>query len=96
MDFTGFTTSLKENECPSHLSVYLEALWYAGKGDWQKAHTLIEDLPDRKAARIHAYLHRMEGDIGNADYWYSRAGEKRPPESLEKEWASLVQRYLSS
>ncbi len=73
----------------------LLALWYDGKGDWKKAHDQVDHLSGKSAARVHAYLHRKEGDLWNADYWYSKAGEKRPNLSLEEEWKELVERFLS-
>ena len=79
---------------PAGLSVYLESLWYDGKGDWEKSHTLIQDLEDQNAAWIHAYLHRKEGDIGNADYWYSKAGKKRPSVSWQQEWENIVAAFI--
>jgi hypothetical protein len=72
----------------------LRALWYDGKGDWKKAHDQVDHLSGKNAARVHAYLHRKEGDLWNADYWYSKAGETRPNLSLEEEWEELVNRYL--
>jgi hypothetical protein len=79
---------------PDGVSVYLESLWYDGKGDWEKSHVIIQDIEDKNAAWIHAYLHRKEGDIGNADYWYSKAGRKRPSVSLQEEWENLVATFL--
>ena len=76
---------------PENLNVYLQALWYDAKGDWDKAHELIQDLPDKSSAWIHAYLHRKEGDTWNADYWYNRADRKRPSVSLDEEWEMLVE-----
>ncbi|MEO8860750.1 MAG: hypothetical protein ABI358_04970 [Ginsengibacter sp.] len=90
MTITSFTESLSKDELPQTGSVYLDSLWYAGKGDWDKAHTLIQDVEDKNAAWIHAYLHRQEGDNSNADYWYRRAGKKRSDASLEKEWEEIV------
>jgi hypothetical protein len=78
---------------PSY-SAELKALWYDGKGDWTKAHDQVDQLPGKSAARVHAYLHRKEGDQWNADYWYRRAGESRPNLSLEEEWEELVGRFL--
>lgn len=69
------------------------ALWFDGQGDWGKAHDQVDQLSGKSAARIHAYLHRKEGDLWNADYWYSKAGEKRPQVSLESEWEELVHRF---
>jgi len=71
-----FKESLLANEPLPGSSVYLTALWYDAKGNWDKAHTLIQDVEDKNASWIHAYLHRKEGDIFNADYWYGRAGKK--------------------
>ena len=76
MTLSEFKNSLSENIPSDNLSVYLQALWYDAKGDWEKAHALIQDVPDKNASWIHAYLHRREGDTGNADYWYFRAGRK--------------------
>lgn len=90
MDLAAFKKSLQQNQPETSLSVHLQSLWYDAKGDWQTAHDLIDKLTDQKSARLHAYLHRKEGDTRNADYWYGKAGEKRPAVSLDEEWAYLV------
>ncbi|WP_299985230.1 hypothetical protein [uncultured Pontibacter sp.] len=90
MNLDAFKASLSAPMPPPQASVYLQALWHEAKGDWDKAHILIQDLPDKTAAWLHAYLHRKEGDTWNADYWYSRAGRKRPEISLQQEWESIV------
>ena len=94
MSFASFTETLQEKEPPQSASNYLKALWYDAKGEWDKAHVLIQDIEDKDAAWIHAYLHRREGDAGNADYWYRRAGKSRPAVSLEKEWEDIVKAFL--
>jgi len=94
MNLISFKQSLTENDPPQNISVYLKALWQEEKGNWDKAHVLVQDLEDKNASWIHAYLHRKEGDIGNADYWYRRAGKKRPDVSLEKEWEEIVTALL--
>ncbi|ATP55308.1 hypothetical protein CPT03_01925 [Pedobacter ginsengisoli] len=94
MDIQYFKDTLK-SELPLNLPEHLQALWYDGKGNWKKAHDLIDHLNNKQAAHVHAYLHRKEGDIWNADYWYNRAGQSRPNISLEKEWENLVSLYLS-
>lgn len=94
MDLTQFKQSLSANEPLIGASVYLKALWYDAKGDWHKAHNAIQDVPDRNASWIHAYLHRKEGDIWNADYWYTKAGKKRPACSLEEEWDQITTALL--
>ncbi len=72
MNLSSFKQSLSENKPPSDASPYLQALWYDAKNNWDKAHVLIQDLPDKNASWIHAYLHRKEGDLSNADYWYAK------------------------
>jgi hypothetical protein len=94
MDLNTFKDSIATNQVPAQASVYLKALWYDQKGDWEKAHQLIQDLPDKNAAWIHAYLHRKEGDVWNADYWYRNAGRKRPAVSLQEEWEQLTAAFL--
>lgn len=94
MTVISFKESLSENKPPQNISLYLKALWYEGKGEWKKAHELIQDVDDSKAAWIHAFLHRKEVDISNADYWYHRAGKKRPTISLEKEWDEIVMAFI--
>lgn len=95
MDFNEFEQSLQETHPPKNMSVYLESLWYEGKGNWKKAHDLVDDLPGTDAARVHAYLHRVEGDAGNADYWYRRAGTTKPAGTQKEEWKLLVSQFLN-
>ena len=94
MTLSDFNKSLNTNNPPADASVYLKSLWYDAKRDWNKAHELIQDLSDNNASWIHAYLHRKEGDLFNADYWYPKAGKKRPSLSIEKEWEALVAALL--
>ena len=94
MNLISFKESLAENSPPQNLSIYLKALWHERKDNWDKAHRLVQDLEDKNASWIHAYLHRREGDTGNADYWYRRAEKKRPAISLEKEWEEIVMALL--
>jgi hypothetical protein len=94
MKFEQFQESLNASAPPENFSEYLQALWYDGKGNWNKAHSVIQNIEDRTAAWIHAYLHRKEGDIGNADYWYRRAGRSRPTTSLQQESKDIVNTLL--
>lgn len=94
MTFTEFKDTLKSNQPPARISPYLLSLWYDARGDWHKAHSLVDSLPGIEAAHVHAYLHRKEGDISNADYWYRRAERKRPAVELDEEWQELVDRFL--
>lgn len=78
---------------PAHLSVFLKALWYDAKGDWRTAHGLVDALDGRDAALIHAYLHRVEGDLWNARYWYGQTKEPEFEGSLEEEWQALFYKF---
>ena len=95
MTIEEFNTSLQHSTPPAGLNPLLLALWYDAKGDWHKSHAIIQDIESKEAALIHAYLHRKEGDLWNADYWYQRAGSKRPENTLKKEWENLVTTFLS-
>lgn len=94
MTFDEFQHTLTAPSPPDKLTGHLQALWYDAKGDWNRSHSVIQNIEDKNAAWIHAYLHRKEGDIGNADYWYRRAGKNRPTESLQKEWETIVNALL--
>lgn len=94
MDLTALKESFSASQPPAQTSVYVQALWYDAKGNWEKAHELIQDLPDKQAAWIHAYLHRKEGDQWNADYWYRNAGKQRPALTLQQEWEQLATALL--
>jgi len=94
MDYREFISSLSKEMPPKGIQEQLKALWYDGKGNWQKAHDIADGPSDQLSARVHAYLHRKEGDQWNADYWYRRASEPKPDISLEAEWEMLVKRIL--
>jgi hypothetical protein len=92
MTLDGFRDSLTAAQPPSGLSPALQALWYAAKGNWDKAHDITQPGgPDLDW--VHAYLHRVEGDPANAGYWYRRAGRPVAQTTLDVEWEELV-RYL--
>ena len=91
---TEFKHSLAQSAPPTIWSAPLKALWYDGKGDWRTAHDLVDQLSDRESAHVHAYLHRVEGDQWNADYWYNRAKKPSYVGSLEQEWEELVVSFL--
>jgi hypothetical protein len=94
MNLSEFKETFAGSEPPKTMSVYLQSLWYDGKGDWGKSHNIIQDVEDKNASWIHAYLHRKEGDTSNADYWYNKAGRKRPSISLDEEWEQMVNAFL--
>lgn len=73
----------------------LLALWWDGKGNWQKAHEIAQDVPGTDGAWVHAYLHRKEGDLGNAAYWYRRAGRTVAEGDLQSEWEGIAGEMLA-
>lgn len=91
-----FEASLDHHLPDNSFGPQLTSLWYDGKGNWQRAHGQVDHLDDQGSAWVHAYLHRKEGDLGNADYWYRKAGEVRPGISLEEEWQLLVEHFLTA
>jgi hypothetical protein len=91
MDFQAFKASTAGPQPPEGLSLALQALWWDAKGDWDKAHECAQARDDHAGARVHAYLHRKEGDLSNAGYWYRRAGTAPSTLTLDEEWAELAQ-----
>ena len=93
-NFFEFQQSLREESPPDSFAPHLKAMWYDAKNQWEKAHQTIADMHDQTAAWVHAYLHRKEGDTGNARYWYEHANKKMPGYSLEKERDEIVMALL--
>jgi hypothetical protein len=85
-----FRSSLSWNEPPEDFTPQAKSLWYAGKGHWEKAHLIVQDLEDPLSYRIHAFLHRQEGDHSNARYWYNKAGSNMPVKPTDLEWEDIV------
>ena len=96
MTFDEFLASINNDQPASELSETLTSLWWDKKGNWDRAHAIAQEIPTTHGSAVHAYLHREEGVLWNADYWYGRAGRTRPEISLEEEWAQLVVEMLSS
>jgi hypothetical protein len=90
----AFKRSLSNAAPPRGLSLELQALWWAGRGDWDKAHRIAMDTHSREAAWVHAYLHRVEGDQPNAAYWYRQAQRKVATGPFGAEWAELAAKLL--
>jgi hypothetical protein len=88
--FAEFKASLSGAAPASQLAPPLAGLWWAAKGDWEQAHKLVQDDPSREAAWVHAYLHRVEGDLGNAGYWYRQARQPAAKDTLEAEWERIA------
>jgi len=96
MTLEEFEASLQSPEPPAHLTELLRALWYDRKGNWEEAHHLAQAVPTADGSWVHAYLHRREGDPGNARYWYVRAGRAESGTSLEEEWTRIATHLLAN
>jgi hypothetical protein len=85
-----FKHSLKKKTPPAGVSAALQALWWAASGDWDKAHRIVMNGQGEDCAWVHAYLHRVEGDLDNAAYWYRQARRKPAIQQLATEWDEIV------
>jgi hypothetical protein len=94
MTLAEFQQSQSKTRPPSGLSAALTALWWAGKDDWDKAHKIVMDEGGKDCAWVHAYLHRVEGDLENARYWYRQAGKPAASGALPAEWAAIASSLL--
>jgi len=92
---TDLRATLSDAAPAADLAPPLQALWWAAKGDWDQAHKIVQDEESGDAAWVHAYLHRVEGDLGNASYWYRRAGKPAASDSLDAEWARIVSELVT-
>jgi hypothetical protein len=90
-----FRASLSGAAPAPDLDAPLAALWWAAKSNWDAAHKIVQDEEDANSAWVHAYLHRVEGDLGNAGYWYRRAGQPVASGSLQTEWDQIVATLIS-
>jgi hypothetical protein len=94
VSMADFRASLSDTVPPPGIEPPLAALWWAAKGQWDEAHKIVMDEETAEAAWVHAYLHRVEGDLDNAGYWYRRAGQPAAKDSLESEWERIVSALL--
>ena len=95
MNLEEFKLSVSDELPPIDINDLLQALWIEAKGDWDTAHSIAQENLSNNGSWVHAYLHRKEGDLSNASYWYSRAGRKRPEISLQQEWDYIVSTLLA-
>ena len=94
MTYEDFQKSIDEDQPSALLSETLTSLWWDKKGNWDTAHSIAQEISTVNGSAVHAYLHREEGALWNADYWYARAGKQRPDIPLETEWKMLVEEML--
>jgi len=90
----GLAASASKAAPPVGLAPTVQALWWAAKGDWGKAHKIVMEEEGTDAAWVHAYLHRVEGDLPNARYWYRTAGKPVAAGALDQEWAAIAAALL--
>ena len=96
LDVSQLEASLSESRAPAGLPPLVEALWHERRGDWTRAHEITQDLSGADAAWVHAYLHRREGDLANAAYWYRHASRPVVRGSLDEEWRAIVAALLKT
>ena len=94
MTLDQFRRTLANRAPPADSPAALAALWWSAKGDWDKAHAIVMDESSRDAAWVHAYLHRVEGDLDNARYWYRRAARTPATGPVEQEWSDIAAALL--
>jgi hypothetical protein len=95
MTLESLKSTIADPAPPAGLDPLVEAMWREAKGEWDAAHRLAQDQDDADGAWVHAYLHRVEGDLANAGYWYRRAGKPVAQQPLPEEWATITQALLA-
>jgi hypothetical protein len=90
-------STLDWSEPPKDMSKPLQALWWLKKGslrvgpEWEQAHNIVQSMEGVQAFDwVHALMHWIEADMGNADYWYRRAGKRRATASVSSEWEHIA------
>lgn len=96
MDLAEFQATLTQAAPPAGLGLALQTLWWEAKGDWKQAHECAQQDTGSAGSAVHAYLHRVEGDLGNAGFWYSRAGRIQRSDKLTAEWQDLATEFLAT
>ena len=94
MEFETYKSSLTGDAPPAGLSLAAQALWWEAKGEWNQAHSIVQEEDSTDAAWVHAYLHRVEGDSSNAGGWYRRAGRPVSTAPLKEEWETIARALL--
>ena len=95
MTLAEFKRSASKAQPQPGLQPALAALWWEAKGDWERAHATVMDESGKECAWVHAHLHRVEGDLGNAGYWYGQAGKAPATGPLQAEWDSIAGALLA-
>ncbi len=96
MNLDAFKASTEASEPPANLPMALRALWFDRKGDWEMAHETAQSDKSKDGSWVHGYLHRVEGDLDNASYWYGQSGRKRTDNPLDEEWEKIASTLLAA
>ncbi|WPP51072.1 hypothetical protein [Catalinimonas niigatensis] len=96
MTYDQFIASTSDTHPNEEYNPLLKALWYDAKDDWEHAHDIAQDIHSSEGAWIHAYLHRKEGDLSNARYWYRLAGKNEFKGELKNEWEQIVKTLIEN
>ena len=96
MNIEAFTSTTSATEPPAGLPQALVALWWAKKGEWEKAHETAQADKTKDGSWVHGYLHRVEGDLDNASHWYGQSGRKRTDNPLDEEWEKITSTLLAA
>ena len=96
MTLAEFKRTMSKSRPPAALAPALAALWWAGKDEWDKSHRIVMDESGRECAWVHAYLHRVKGDLGNARYWYRQAEQPVSSKPLTAEWEAITEALLAT
>ena len=85
-----------ENSPPADLSDEARALWFVHADRWEEAHTIAQDIDTPVGSWIHALLHLIEGDLGNARYWFAEAGRPvKKPSQIDELWDEIAEEVLN-
>jgi hypothetical protein len=92
----AFVGSLDRGAPPEAAPPMLRAVWHGLHGDWDAAHELAQAQDDAEGAWVHAWLHRIEGDLGNADYWYRCANRPSRRDDTRDEGLEIARALIES
>lgn len=90
MTYEEFHLHCANGTLPPDASQLQHALYQDFRGDWDTAHSIAQSIPSKQGSAVHAYLHRKEGDLSNANYWYRRASRAAGSGPLKDEWEALA------
>ncbi len=96
MTLDEFKASLASDTAPTGISEELRGLWLSAKDGWESGHVVVQEIETADAAWVHAHLHRIEGDLANAGYWYRRAGRPACQDALDLEWDQIATTLLEA